>query len=49
MDTNATPTKTITVHFAEAIFALVVMFGIGAMLAVGLDHQIQIERAEVTK
>ena len=45
MDAQATPTKTITVHFAEAIFALIVMFGIGAMLAIGLDRQVQIERS----
>lgn len=40
----STPTKSIKVHFAKAIFAMVLMFGIGAMFAIGLDRQIQIEQ-----
>lgn len=44
MSDQAAPTKTIVIHFAQFIFAMVFMFGLGAMMAAGLDRQIQIEQ-----
>lgn len=39
------PTKSIKVHFAEAIFGLVFMACLGAGMAIGLDYQLRVEQS----
>ena len=45
MSDQTAPTKTITVHFAQFIFGMVFMCALGALFAIGLDRQVQIEQS----